>query len=81
MRGVQRLCRKYGTLLIADEVASGVGRSGKIFACEVFDLRPGVMCGGLLLLNEAGSTLLLLPALNMDRTVAQNGLHILGSCA
>jgi 4-aminobutyrate aminotransferase-like enzyme len=81
MRGVERLCRKYGTLLIADEVASGFGRSGKIFACELFDLRPDVMRGGLLLSHEGGSTLLLLPALNMDRTVAQNGLNILRSCA
>jgi acetylornithine/succinyldiaminopimelate/putrescine aminotransferase len=44
IRRVRDLCRRYGTLFIADEVASGFGRTGRVFACEHFDLDPDVLC-------------------------------------
>ncbi len=44
MRGVVDLCHDHGTVVIADEVASGWGRTGKLFACELFDLEPDIMC-------------------------------------
>jgi 4-aminobutyrate aminotransferase-like enzyme len=44
IRRVRDMCRRYGTLFIADEVASGFGRTGRVFACEHFDLEPDMLC-------------------------------------
>ena len=44
LRGVQSLCRERGTLFIVDEVQTGFGRTGRMFASLHYDLQPDLMC-------------------------------------
>ena len=44
LRGVRELTRKYDVLLIADEVAVGFGRTGRMFACEHEGVTPDLFC-------------------------------------
>lgn len=44
LKGVQELCQQRGTLFIVDEIQTGMGRTGKMFACEHHDLQPDMLC-------------------------------------
>jgi ornithine--oxo-acid transaminase len=43
LRSALDLCRKYGTLFIADEVQTGLGRTGRFLACEHWDIEPDIV--------------------------------------
>jgi adenosylmethionine-8-amino-7-oxononanoate aminotransferase len=81
LRAVAELCRQHDVLLIADEVATGFGRTGRLFACEHEDVQPDFLClakgitGGYLPLAATLSTTRVFEAFLAPRSEGKTFFH------
>jgi acetylornithine/succinyldiaminopimelate/putrescine aminotransferase len=73
MAELQRLCTKFRTLLIMDEVATGFGRTGTLFATEQFAIAPDIMCVAKAITGGASGMGAVIATPAVARSMEENG--------